>query len=133
MTTQKIKHMAYESESWKRALGFILDENVYLKNKLSETLKENFAGSFLNDAEDFQNSFIYYDTMISIIRDDIAGFDRLLEREAFENGKIMDELVQKAKTIRDNMMNTESAFSKLKSEFSDYLLHKSLITDRQQR
>ena len=116
----KLRQLQYESETWKRLLGFTMDENVHLKNRLSEILRENFDKNLLEDVEVFQTRFLKADEMIMLLRNDIGEFDNLLNREVFEDGAIMKQVSKELKRIRKNIKNTEEELGRLKSEFNSY-------------
>jgi hypothetical protein len=59
--------------------------------------------------------------MISLLRNEVAEMDKLLVREIFENGKIANEVDKTLKKLRNNIMNAEEQFGKLKLEFNSYL------------
>jgi len=118
----KLKQLQYESETWKRLLGFTMDENIHLKNRLSEILKENFDKNLLEDVEVFQTRFIKADQMIMLLRNDIGEFDNLLNREIFEDGTIMKQVSKELKRLRKNIKITEEELGRLKSEFNRYLV-----------
>lgn len=121
MAELKLKQLQYESDSWKRILGFMIDENIHLKNRLSEVLREGFDRSLLNEMENFQSRFIKEDNVISLLRNEMAEFDKLLLREIFEDGNIKKEVLRQFKKIGDSIKNGEEEFRKLKSEFNSYL------------
>jgi hypothetical protein len=122
MPEMKLKQLQYESETWKRLFGFMLEENVHLKNRLSEILKNGFDKNLLEDLEDFQNRIIKEDVRIGLLRNDVAELEKLQTREIFEDGQILKEINTKIKKLRNNIMNAEEQFSKLKIEFNSYLL-----------
>ena len=117
----KLRQLQYESETWKRLLGFTMDENVHLKNRLSEILRENFDKNLLEDVEVFQTRFLKADEMIMLLRNDIGEFESLLNREIFEDGAIMKQVSKELKRIRKNIKATEEELGRLKSEFNSYL------------
>lgn len=117
----KIKQLQSESDTWKRLLVFMTDENIHLKNRLSEVLKDRVDNLSLNEMENFQNNFIREDEMIGLLRKDIEDVDKLLVREVFENGKILKHLNEKMKTLRGTVINVEKRFGRLKSDFHSYL------------
>ena len=121
MPELKLKQLQYESDTWKRLLGFMMDENIHLKNRLSEVLKDNFDKNLLEGVEGFQNNFIKEDELIGLLRNDVAGLDKLLEREIFEDGKIVNEIDKRLKNLRNNIVYAEKQFGKLKLEFNNYL------------
>ena len=118
----KLKQLQYESETWKRLLGFTMDENIHLKNRLSEILKENFDKNLLEDVEGFQTRFIKADEMIMLLRNDVGEFDNLLNREVFEDGAIMKKVSKELRGLRKNIKATEVELGRLKSEFNNYLI-----------
>ncbi len=118
----KLKQIEHENETWKRVLDFMTDENIRLKNRLSEILKGNIDNNLLKKAEDFQNNFVRTDDLIRFLRNDIATFDKLLTREIIGDGDRFGELTKKVKSIRANIGNAEKQFNKLKLEFNNYLL-----------
>ena len=122
MPNFKLQQLKHESDMWKRVLGFMKEENIHLKNRLSEILKTDISNDLLMKAEAFQNSFVREDDLILFLQNDIAVFDKLLMREIFEDGTIMNKLTESLKAIRKNISNEERQFNKLKLEFSNYLL-----------
>ena len=105
MPELKLKQLQYESDTWKRLLGFMMDENIHLKNRLSEVLKDKFDKNLLVEIEGFQSNFIKKDELIGLLRNDVAGLDKLLEREIFEDGKIVNEIERRLKNLRNNIMH----------------------------
>lgn len=114
--------MEYESDSWKRQLAFMTDENVHLKMRLNEMLKEKDAGPTLEVAEFFLGQFIEHDSVIRVLRNNIAEFDRLLKRETFEDGLLINSVVAKYKRLEVDLLTAQNKFEKIKSQFSRHLL-----------
>ena len=121
MREMKIKQFQYESEGWKRLLVFILEENIHLKNRLSEVLSNGFDRNSLDDLEDFQTGFIKEDELVESAENEIKEFDKLLLREIFEDGKIAKKAERKTKKLRTKIKFIQTKFSKLKQEFDNYL------------
>lgn len=121
MPELKLKQLQYESDTWKRLFGFILDENVQLKNRLSEILKNGFDRKLLEEMENFQNRFIKEDERIGLLRHEVVELDKLLRTELFYDGKIIKEINKKLKKLRNNIVIAEKDFGKLKIEFNSYL------------
>ena len=121
MPDLRLKQLQYESGSWKRLLVFMMDENIHLKYRLSEFLKDKFDKNLLEEVESFQSNFLKEDDLIGFLRNDVAELDKLLLREIFEDGKIINEIDRRLKNLRNNIMNAERQFGKLKSEFNSYL------------
>ena len=66
----KIKQLKHEAGTWKRVLGFMQEENIHLKNRLSDVLKERFNKKMLEDVEIFQNNFIKEDVIINLLKNE---------------------------------------------------------------
>lgn len=120
----KLNQFKYETATCKRVLSFLMDENVWLKNRLSEILKDSFDNSLLEEMEIFQNKFIQVDESIENLKTDIAALDKLLLKEPLEAGLYTGGINNKLKSIRTNVETCETEFGKLKSAFNIYLLDK---------
>ena len=117
-----LKQLRYECDTWKRQLCFISEENVRLKTRLSEILKDGIDDNFLEEIENFQNRFIREDDVIGVLRNEVADLDKLLASEIFEDGNTVKKADNKIKSLRHNVTETEKDFIKLKSEFNNYIL-----------
>jgi hypothetical protein len=125
MTEYKLKQLEYESDTWKRLLAFMIDENIHLKQRLGEVMQQKTSKLLLEEVENFQNRFLKEDHHIGLLRNQVADFDKLLVHEVFENERIASQLQRRIKKIRDNLSNAEVQFSKLKLAFNNYLLENS--------
>jgi regulator of replication initiation timing len=121
MPELKLKQLQYEADTWKRLLGFMMDENIHLKNRVSQILKDRFDENLLEEVEVFQSSFIKEDALIGLLRNDVAELDKLLQKEVFEDGVIIKNVESKLKKLRHNIKNAEKQFGKLKIDFNNYL------------
>lgn len=121
MPALKLKQLQYETDTWKRLLAFMMDENIHLKIRLSEILKDNFDVKKLEVAEDFQSNFIKEDELIGLLRNDIAELDKLFGMKIFEDGWLINEIDIKLKNLRNNIITAERRFGKLQVDFNSYL------------
>ena len=121
MPVQELKQLQYEVDSWNRLLEFMIDENIHLKSRLSELIKYQYDKYLLIDAEEFQSKFIRNDELIGLLRNEAVELDKLLLREMFEDGDLMNEIEIKFKNLRNNISSAETGFSNLKSDFNNYL------------
>ena len=122
MPELKLKQLQYESDTWKQLLGFMMDENIRQKNRLSEILKNGFDRNLLEEMENFQTRFIKEDERIRLLRHELVELDKLLIRELFDDGKIIKEINTKFKNLRNNIVITERKFGELKLDFNNFLL-----------
>ncbi len=121
MTELKLKQLQYETDAWKRLLGFIQEENVHLKNRLAEVLKDKFNNNLLEEVEIFQAGFIKEDELISFLRNEVAEIDDELDKEIFVDGKVNKKIEKKIYLLRKNLISSEKRFDKMKLAFTNYL------------
>lgn len=121
MPEMKLKQLQYEVDSWKRVLRFITEENIHLKNRLSEAIKDNFDKRLLIDAEEFQTKFVKKDVLIGLLRNEMAEWEKLLVREMYNDEILTNEIERKFITLRKSISFAELGFKKMKSEFNNYL------------
>lgn len=118
----RLKQLKHECDTWKRQLCFMRDENVHLKTRLSEILKDGIVYYLLEEIEFFQNRFTSEDDAIGLLRNEVAEFDKLLVKEMFVDGITSKKVDSKLKGLRNSIAVSERNFTKLKSEFNSYIL-----------
>jgi len=116
-----LKQLQLKSDSWKRLLGFMMDENIQMKQRLTIILKDNFDKNLLEEVENFQSTFMKGDELISLFRNDVAELDKLLVREIFEDGKIIKDIDGSLERLGNDILNAERHFSNLKLEFNNFV------------
>jgi hypothetical protein len=121
MPALELTQLQFESSALKRLLGFMMEENVYLKNMISEVVQKSFGKKKLNEVEIFQNKFIMQDEFIGLLRNDVAEFDRLLRVEVIEDEKIIADIGRKLRQLDEHIKDAEKQFAKLKAEYSRFL------------
>ena len=97
-----------------------MEENIRLKNRIAEILKDNFDTGLLENIETFQNNFIDEDTRMSLLRDDVAGLEKMLVIELPEP-ESNEAIEKKLKKVSNNIIEAEKQFSGLKLAFNNYL------------
>ena len=123
MSQAKVEQIQYEIDTWKRLLTFMMDENIWLKNRLVEILKKELGRTNLTSIEAFHNSFIREDDMISVLRNDISEFSKLFKPEQIvKESTLLAEADNKLENIRRHVSLLEKDFSRLKLDFNKYLL-----------
>ena len=118
----KIRHLRYNTASWKRALEFILQENAFLKTRLGEMLNlDNAAGDYLEIIEQYQNSFVQNDEIINFMRRDIDSLEKLLAKCSHEDDRLEKSVLQKLKKLNGDLKELEKKFNSEKMKFNNYL------------
>jgi hypothetical protein len=121
MSYLKKKQLQFEVNYLKRLLDFIVDENIHLKNRISEILSERFDTFLLEEVDNFQSRLIKEDHLIILLRNEITELDSLLASELSKNGETLKKTELKLKRLHRNMRIVEKQFGKLKTEFHRFL------------
>lgn len=117
----KFKQLQVEQDTWKQLLGYMMEENIHLKNRITEILKYKPNRILLDDVENFQSHFIMEDEMISILRNDLANIEKLFVEAGDGNQKMVEQINDRLQRLRENIMLAEAQFNSLKIEFDKYL------------
>jgi len=120
ITEMKIKNLKNEIDTWVRALNYIQEENIFLKNRLSEIIKNDVSEAALEQFEYFQNQLINKDTITGLLRHDIADHCRSLE-DPEQQSVNFSIILNKQDHFRKDINTMEKDFNKLKVEFNRYL------------
>ncbi len=116
-----VDQFLHENLTWDRALDFYLQENAFLKTRLSQVVDKNMGKDFVVLAERFNNSFIHNDECIKDLQNDIHTLQKTLKLTI--NGSTVDEnkMIRQQNKLRNEMGFFEKDFAKLKNEFNQYL------------
>ena len=123
METVKLTQYRYETDAWKRQLGFMTEESIFAKNHIAAILQEPGDADMLEALESFQSNFIENDNLISLLKNEIAEFDKLLTRKTFTNGKNNSLVNNSARKLRQQIRLAEQAFSRYLKTFNQFLLN----------
>jgi hypothetical protein len=107
-------------EAWKQWLNSRMEENVLLKNKITEILKNNYDHNSLEEIEEFQTHFIIEDELIHSLRRDVNGLDKFMHSRLAENGKLEKSFYTKMENLRKDITNSITSFRNLKAAFDDF-------------
>ena len=120
----KRSQLQHECNTLRRLLFFLKEENVALKNRLSQILKESFNKNLLEEAETFHSAFIKADERMYLLRNDLAGLDSLLEKAFNGKNNVSVEIDIKLRELRHNITTAENQFIKMQSDFNSYFYEK---------
>ena len=120
MTELKLKQLRHEINTWKRMLGFMQEENVHLKNRLSDVLKDRFNKNMLDGVEFFQTNFIKEDEVIGLLKSEVAEVENILKWNLITDENIFPTS-KRMETVRNNIDAAEKDFSKINNDFNKYL------------
>jgi hypothetical protein len=121
MSYLKKKQLQYEINNLKRLLDFMTDENVHLKNRISEILSDRFDTYLLEEVDGFQSCIVREDNLIALLRNEITEVDSLMSKETNKDAALLKKTEVKLKRLHRNMQNAEKQFKKLKLQFHRFL------------
>lgn len=118
----QVEHVRFENDCWKRLLEFIRLENSYQKTRLAEVIRLNTGEpEFLEQAEFFHNYYIQQDTHLSLLRQDLNTFGRLIERERFLDGMIVKEVQHSLTKLRREVQKLDNDFREMREKFNRFV------------
>ncbi len=109
-----------ENIMWERTLDFYLQQNAFLKTKLSQAVDGTINRETVAQAEHFQNSFILADDNIKDLRVDIESLQRTL-KDGVAGSMDEKKLAERHRILSNEMNNFEKKFAVLKNEFVVYM------------
>lgn len=121
MQDLKLPQLEYDIETCKRLLNFIIDENVHLKNRLAEVVKDNFEKNMLEGMENYLSKFVAQDELINLLKNDISKIEKRLWEKIHEDGEIMKEIYPGLRLLQSNILKTVGLFIKLSEDFNNFL------------
>jgi hypothetical protein len=123
---KNVQQFQTKIDAWKQLLKSRMDENVLLKSRLSDILKNNFDQSLLEEIEEFQTRFIKEDELINSLRRDVNDLDNLLYSKMFEEGKMGKSLEIKMEQLGEDIAHSVISFRILQTSFDDFQYKKSM-------
>lgn len=121
MIDLKLKQIKHEVETWRRMLLYMQEENIHLKNRLSEVLKDRFDKKMLEEVEVFQSKFIMQDDLITSLKKEVAAIEESMYSKKNSSIIITHPSEKNIAAIRDNLEVAEKMFAGIKTDFNHYL------------
>ncbi len=119
MPDLRIKNLRIESNAWTRSLRYMSDENILMKNRLSEILQEDFDIDLLPQVENFHTLFLSCEEFMNVLRHSIAELEQLLAKN--DAGLPLSEEINKMRSrVQYQMKTAELRFNALKTDFYDF-------------
>ena len=115
-----LKQFQSEIETWKRLLQSRIEENVLLKIRLSDILKNNYDQNWLEEIEVFQSQFIGQDEIMSLLRKDIANLYDLFTNDLSAKEQIRKTIERTMMKLHNDMTTSANNFNHLKLAFNNF-------------
>jgi hypothetical protein len=120
--SNKIEQFLHENITWKRLLDFFIQENSYLKTRLSEFVDKETDKTVIANAEYFQNEFLLKDEYIHDMENDIKSHEKNLQLVIAQKKILDNKICKQQEKLRNEVSYLEKEFSSLKNQFNKYLL-----------
>ncbi len=117
---QLIQQALYETLSWERMLDYFLQENSYLKIRLSQLIDSIDDTNLIVTAEYFQTLFIDTDAHITDLRSDVTGLQKIIQDCLLGKNSFNQRLIQQKRRIVKDVAYFEKRFPELKNEFNSF-------------
>jgi hypothetical protein len=118
----KIEQFLHENTTWKRLLDFFIQENSFLKTRLSEVVDRETDKTVIANAEYFQNEFLLKDEYIHDMENDIKGHEKTLQLVLVQKKILDNKICKQQEKLRNEVSYLEKEFSSLRNQFNKYLL-----------
>jgi uncharacterized membrane-anchored protein YjiN (DUF445 family) len=119
-----IGQFQHEIEGWKRILVFLKEENISLKNRLSEILK-NVDGSYtvlMERIEYFHNHLLKQDEITRFLQSEVKNHEKCVTGKVLQNEYLLSrQIAAMQRKLGSQIENAERNFNNLKYEFNSYL------------
>ncbi len=80
-------------EKWRQSLNERMEENLLLKDRLANILKNDYDHSLLEEIEDFQTRLICEDELISSFRQVINELENLIKNDLDSDNELSEKPV----------------------------------------
>lgn len=119
MSNSKSGYYKQEYEAWFRTLDYMQQQNILLKNTLAAISRRDISVDMLDQLEQYQTKFLEKDTLIMLLRMDIATHEQSI---ISNNGSpVADALLKRHNKLRRDMEHAEKDFNTLKYNFNNYV------------
>ena len=122
-----LNQFQFEIYMWIRLIEFLIQENTYLKNRLSEVIDQIKDRENLALAEHFQNQFIVKDDVYDHIIHDLKKQSyKWKEVKSITSKEAQDDLSKIQKNLKDQLEFIERDHAVLTKDYNTYLASLSL-------
>ena len=117
-----LNQFQFEVHAWIRLIEFLIQENTYLKNRLSEVIDQIKDRENLALAEHFQNQFIVKDDIYDHIMHDLKKQSyKWKEIKSFSSKDLHEDLNKTRKNLSDQITFIERDHALLTKDYNTYL------------
>jgi hypothetical protein len=122
VNTSGLDQFLHENQTWERALDYFLQENAFLKMRLSQVLDRNTDRSFVVLAEHFQTCFVQMDECMKDLRKEILLSQKALKAGALNQATELARMYSRHKKLQTDMNYLQKKFAELTTEFNHHVI-----------
>lgn len=112
-----------ENEGWRQTLEFLIEEDIILKEGISEVLKNMIQtdDGVLKKLEHFHNLLIKQNDTVRLLRTGVADMGEKINLDYYFETDLSNSITRIQRILRNQMEKVELEFLKLKFDFNDYI------------
>ena len=122
VNTSGLDQFLHENQTWERALDYFLQENAFLKMRLSQVLDRNTDRSFVALAEHFQTCFVQMDECMKDLRKEILTSQKALKAGDINQAAELARMYSRHQKLQTDMNYLQKKFAELTTEFNHHVI-----------
>ena len=122
VNTSGLDQFLHENQTWERALDYFLQENAFLKMRLSQVLDRNTDRSFVALAEHFQTCFVQMDECMKDLRKEILTSQKALKAGDINQAAELARMNSRHQKLQTDMNYLQKKFAELTTEFNHHVI-----------
>ena len=122
VNTSGLDQFLHENQTWERALDYFLQENAFLKMRLSQVLDRNTDRSFVALAEHFQTCFVQMDECMKDLRKEILSSQKALKAGDANQATELARMYSRHQKLETDMTYLQKKFAELTTEFNHHVI-----------
>ena len=122
VNTSGLDQFLHENQTWERALDYFLQENAFLKMRLSQVLDRNTDRSFVALAEHFQTCFVQMDECMKDLRKEILLSQKALKAGDLNQATELARMYSRHQKLQTDMNYLQKKFAELTTEFNHHVI-----------
>ena len=122
VNTSGLDQFLHENQTWERALDYFLQENAFLKMRLSQVLDRNTDRSFVALAEHFQTCFVQMDECMKDLRKEILSSQKALKAGDVNQAAELPRMYSRHEKLQTDMNYLQKKFAELTAEFNHHVI-----------
>ena len=116
-----LDQLKFETDTWRRVLNFISDENAFLKSRFSSILKTDCDVRLMDDFESFQNQFVGVDAAILAYKKGLTELEKDCFDDSLDPKMEWPDRVNRVSKLKDSIIQLQKSVFLLIWDFHRFL------------